>query len=53
LFENRKMLGDGGLRDPGSRCQRRDRLLSFAAEPLEERPSGGIGEAFEQRVGDD
>jgi hypothetical protein len=44
------MLGDGRLRDPGLSRQRPDRLLAFAAQPLEDRPPRGIGERPEQLI---
>ena len=44
------MLGDGRLRDPGPSRQRPDRLLAFAAQPLEDRPPGRIGERPEQHI---
>ena len=42
------MLRDGGLRDAGLRGQRGDGLLAVAAEPLEERPAGRVGEGSEK-----
>jgi hypothetical protein len=50
LFQGAKMLRDGRLRDPGLGCNRPNRLLSGAAEPLEDRPTGGIGERLEKCI---
>src|SRR5258708_3931567 len=50
LFQNAEMLGDGRLRDPGLGCQGPDRLLAFAAEALEDRPAGRIGQRSEENV---
>ena len=46
LLQDAEMLRDGRLRDPGPRRQRPDRLLSFAAQPLEDAPAGSDRRAF-------
>ena len=48
LFQNAEMLGDGRLRNLGPRRQGPHRLLAVAAQPLEDRPPGRIGEGPEQ-----
>jgi hypothetical protein len=48
LLQNPEMLRDGRLRDPGPRRQGPDRLLTFAAQPLEDGPSRRIGERSEK-----
>ena len=50
LLQDPKMLRDGRLRDPGPSRQSSDRLLSFAAQSLEERPPGRIGERSEELI---
>jgi hypothetical protein len=50
LLQESKMLRDGGLRDPGPNRQSPDRLLAFAAQPLEESPPGRIGERSEEHI---
>jgi hypothetical protein len=50
LLQNPEMLRDGRLRDPGPRRQRPDRLLSVAAQPLEDGPPRRIGERSEKDV---
>ena len=50
LFQHAQMLGDRRLRDPGPRGQRPHRLLAVAAQPLEDRPPGGIGQGLEQEI---
>jgi len=44
------MLGDGRLRDTGPSRQSPDRLLSFAAQSLEEGPPSWIGERAEEHI---
>src|SRR5688572_11277010 len=50
LLQHSEMFRNDRLRDAGTRRQRPDRLLSLAAEALEERPPGGIGKRPEQNV---
>jgi hypothetical protein len=50
LLEYAKMLGNGRLRDSGSGCQSPNRLLSLAAQLLEDRPPGRIGERSEEHT---
>jgi len=50
LLQNPEMLRDGRLRDPGLSRQGSDRLLSVAAQPLEDRPSRRIGERSEKDI---
>jgi hypothetical protein len=44
------MLRDDRLGHTGPCRQHPDRLLSFAAEPLEDRPPSRIGECPEKRI---
>ena len=44
------MLRDGRLRDPRLGRQRPDRLLAVAAQALEDRAPGRVGERSEQGV---
>jgi hypothetical protein len=50
-LERREVLGDHGLRDTGALRQSVDGVVAVAGEPLEERPSGGVGESFEDAIG--
>src|SRR5262245_37992979 len=50
LLEDAEMLRDRRLRDPGPGRQSSDRLLSFAAQTLEESPPRRIGECSEQHI---
>ena len=50
LLQHAEMFRYRRLRDSGPRGQRSDRLLAVAAEPLEDRPPGGIGKCSEQRI---
>src|SRR5262249_56081852 len=50
LLEAPKMLGDRRWRDPGPSRQCPDRLLSVAAQSLEDRPPSRIGERSEQYI---
>jgi hypothetical protein len=50
LLENAKVLGDRRLGDSRPRRQGSNRFLSFAAQPLEQRPPSRIGERAEKDV---
>ena len=50
LLQDPEMLGDGRLRDLGPGRQGADRLLSFAAQLLEDGPPGRIGERSEEHI---
>ena len=50
LLENAEMLRHRRLRNPGLRGQGPDRLLSFAAQSLEESPPSRIGERSEEHI---
>jgi hypothetical protein len=50
LLQNPQMLRDGGLRDPGPGRQSSDGLLAFAAQSLEQRPPGWIGEGSKEFI---
>ena len=50
LPQDRKMLRHGRLRDPGPSRQGPDRLLSFAAQSLEDSPPSRIGERSEEHI---
>ena len=50
LLQDPKMFGDRRLRDARPSRQGADRLLSFAAQPLKDRPPGRIGERSEKHV---
>jgi hypothetical protein len=50
LLQDSEMLLDGRLRDPGLSRQGPDRLLSFAAQSLEDGPSRRIGERPEDHI---
>ncbi|OJY04498.1 MAG: hypothetical protein BGP04_03680 [Rhizobiales bacterium 62-17] len=51
LFQNPKVLGNGGLRDAGLGRQGTDRLFALAAQPLENGPPGWVGEGSKEEVG--
>src|SRR4051812_3730612 len=44
LLQYPEMFRNGRLRDLGPRRQRADRLFAVAAQPLEDRPPGRVGE---------
>jgi hypothetical protein len=50
LLQNPKMLGDGRLRNPSPRRQGSNRQLAVAAQSLEDRPPGRIGQRSEQHI---
>ncbi|HXL97846.1 MAG TPA: hypothetical protein VN925_05680, partial [Steroidobacteraceae bacterium] len=50
VLQHPKMLRDGRLRDPGPSRQGADRLLSFAAQSLENTPPSRIGERSEEHI---
>ena len=50
LLQHPEMFRDRRLRDAGPRRQGPDRLLAFAAQPLEDGPPGRVGERSEQHI---
>jgi hypothetical protein len=50
LLQDPEMFGYRRLRDPGVSCQGANRLLAFAAQSLEDRPPGRIGERAKQHI---
>jgi hypothetical protein len=50
LFQDPEMLRDGGLRNSGPIRQGADRLLSVAAQTLENSPPRRVGERSEEAI---
>lgn len=50
-LQDRQVLGDRRLRDPGAASQRMHGLLAIPSQPLEDRPAGRIGKRFEDVLG--
>ena len=52
-LEYDQMLGNGRLRDAGATGQRMNCLFAVTREPFKKRPSRGVGEGFEDVIGQD